>query len=186
MAEAVTVPNSAGTAPPRLKAPANAADCHIHIYDARFQPVVEKPAHSTVADYRLLQRRIGFSRVVIVQPRNYGTDNSCTLDAIAQLGQDSARGVGVVRPEVSDAELQRLHDGGIRGIRFTVANRATAVVSTDMIEPLSKRIAALGWHVQINMEAGEIAANEAMFRRLPSQIVFDHLGKLPPTIGVKH
>src|SRR5688572_12527202 len=105
MAEAVSVPNSAGTAPPRLEAPPDAADCHIHIYDPRFQPVVDKPANSTVADYRLLQRRTGCSRVVIVQPRNYGTDNACTLDAIAQLGQDNARGVGVVRPEVTDAEF---------------------------------------------------------------------------------
>jgi len=33
------VPNSAGTEPPHLKAPANACDCHHHIYDAaRFSP----------------------------------------------------------------------------------------------------------------------------------------------------
>ena len=108
-----------------------------------------------------------------------------TLDAIASSG-NLYRGVAVVEDSVSDAELLRLHDGGIRGIRFTVANPATAVVSVDMIEPLSKRIAALGWHVQINMEADEIAENAEMFKRLPSQIVFDHLGKLPPAIGVKH
>ncbi|HYC48704.1 MAG TPA: amidohydrolase family protein [Burkholderiales bacterium] len=182
----VTVPNSSGTAPPRLKAPANAADCHIHIYDPRFDPAVEKPARSTVADYRLLQKRIGVSRVVIVTPRNYKTDNSVTLDAIEQLGLANARGVAVVRPNVSEEQLRHMHLGGIRGIRFTVANPATAVVSVDMIEPLSKRIAPLGWHVQINMEADEIVENEAMFKRLPSQIVFDHLGKLPPRIGIKH
>src|SRR4051812_42282968 len=92
------VPNSSGVAPPKLHAQANAADCHIHIYDPRFQPRVDKPARSTVDDYRLLQKRIGVTRVVIVTPRNYVTDNSVTLDAIAQLGADRARGVGVVRP----------------------------------------------------------------------------------------
>jgi predicted TIM-barrel fold metal-dependent hydrolase len=181
-----SVPNSAGSEPPRLKAPANAADCHIHIYDARFEPVVSKPANSTVADYRLLQRRIGTSRVVIVTPRNYGVDNSVTLDAIAKFGLPNARGVGVVRPDITDAQLRRLDEGGIRGLRFTVANPKTAVVSIDMIEPLSKRIAALGWHVQLNMEADQIVENADMLRRLPSDVVFDHLGKLPPAEGIAH
>ena len=146
------VPNSSGIEPPKLHAPANAADCHIHIYDPRFQPRVEKPASSAVEDYRLLQKRIGLTRVVIVTPRNYVTDNSVTLDAIRQLGADKARGVGVLRPTVTDAELKTLHDGGIRGIRFTVGQPKTAVVTIDMIEPLAKRIADFGWHVQLNME----------------------------------
>ncbi len=89
------VPNSAGTEPPKLKAPANAADCHMHIYDpARFpMPPNPRPAptNATVEEYRLLQKRIGTTRVVIVQPRNYATDNRVTLDAIAQLGAERAR-----------------------------------------------------------------------------------------------
>src|SRR5437868_1869793 len=82
------VPNSDGTALPRLKAPANACDCHIHIYDpARFRMVPSPraaPAAAAVAQYRLLQKRIGTTRVVIVTPRNYGTDNRVTVDAIRQ------------------------------------------------------------------------------------------------------
>jgi predicted TIM-barrel fold metal-dependent hydrolase len=185
-ATAVVVPNSSGTAPPRLRVPANAADCHIHIYDARFAPAVTRPANSTVADYRLLQKRLGVTRVVIVSPRNYGTDSSVTLDAIAQLGLANARGVAVARPDISDAELKRMDAGGVRGLRFTTGNPQTAVVSTDMIEPLSKRIADLGWHVQLNMEVDQIEANASMLRRLPSQIVFDHLGKLGLESGVNH
>ena len=74
------VPNSSGTEPPKLKAPANAADCHIHIYDARFQSADPPLSNATVQDYRLLQKRIGVTRVVIVTPRNYVTDNSVTVD----------------------------------------------------------------------------------------------------------
>ena len=166
--------------------PANAADCHIHIYDPRFAPTTSKPSNSTVADYRLLQQRIGTTRVVIVTPRNYGTDNSVTLDGITQLGIANARGVGVVRPNVTDAELKKLDAGGIRGLRFTVGNPETAVTSIDMIEPLSKRIAELGWHVQLNMDADQIVEHADMLGRLPSQIVFDHLGKLPPEEGIRH
>ena len=180
------VPNSSGTAAPRCKAPANAADCHIHIYDTRFAPPVAEPSNATVHDYRMLQERIGVTRVVIVTPRNYVTDNSVTLDAIARLGRAHARGVAVVRPAITDRELRLLDDGGVRGIRFTVGNPRTAVVSIDMIEPLAHRIAPLGWHVQLNMDAGQIADNADMLRRLPTPIVFDHLGKLPPAAGVRH
>lgn len=175
------VPNSGGTAPPRTPAPVGAADCHIHIYEPRFQPVVTRVVNATVGDYRLLQKRLGLLRVVIVQPRNYGVDNSATLDAIAQLGVDNARGVGVLRPDVSEAELDRLHAGGIRGLRFTVGDPATAVVSVDMIEPMAKRIERLGWHLQFNMPRDVIIAKAAVLERLPVQVVFDHLGHVPST-----
>jgi len=181
-----TVPNSSGVEPPKLKAPANAADCHIHIYDPRFHPPVANPSNSTVQDYRLLQKRIGLSRVVVVTPRNYVTDNSVTVDAIKQLGIANARGVAVVRPAVTDAELKGLDDNGIRGIRFTVGESQTAVVSIDMIEPLAKRIDSLGWHVQLNMPADQVVDNADMLRRLPTPIVFDHMGKLTLPAGLEH
>jgi D-galactarolactone isomerase len=183
---AQAVPNSTGTAPPALEAPAGAADCHIHIYDARYASASPVLAGGTVADYRLLQKRIGVSRVVIVNPRNYATDNTVTTDAIRELGINNARGVGVLRPTVTDAELKKLDEAGIRGIRFTVGDPKTAVVSIDMIEPLAKRIADYGWHVQLNMPCDKIVEHEDMLRRLPTTIVFDHMGKPPVDQGVKH
>jgi predicted TIM-barrel fold metal-dependent hydrolase len=104
-------------------------------------------------------------------------DNAVTVDAIQQLGIDNARGVAVLRPNVSDEELKRLDAGGIRGIRFTTGDPHTAVVSPDMIEPLAKRIAAFGWHVQLNMPVEHIVGYANVLRRIPAQIVFDHLGK---------
>ena len=181
-----SVPNSSGTNVPELKAPADAADCHIHIYDPRFAPPVEKPLNGTVSDYRLLQKRIGVSRVVIVQPRNYKTDNSATVDAIQQLGIANARGIAVLHPTVTEAELKSLDAGGIRGIRFTLGNAKHAVVGLDMIEPLAKRIAAYGWHVQLNMDPQQVIDSAAMLQRLPTQIVFDHMGKPPLPDGINH
>src|SRR3954471_24036660 len=83
------VPNSSGTAPPKLKAPANACDCHHHIYDpARFTmvptPGRPAPSNGSMAEYRMLQKRIGTTRHIVVQPRNYGIENEVTLDALAQ------------------------------------------------------------------------------------------------------
>ena len=183
-----TMPNSAGTEPPKLEAPPGACDCHMHIYDAaRFPPArpgSRMQANASVEDYRRLQRRIGTERTVIVQPAAYGTDNRVTIDAIARLG--NACGVAVVFPSVSDAELNALQVGGVRGIRFTVFDPATAVTTIEMIEPLAERVAALGWHVQIHMRGDQIVAHADMLGRLPSTIVFDHMGRIAPPDGTRH
>lgn len=183
------VPNSSGTEAAKLKAPALACDCHHHIYDVeRFPPLLPgAEPNARVAEYRLLQRRIGTTRDVIVTPRPYATDNRVTLDAIRQLGAN-ARGVAVIHPAITDAELDGLVRGGIRGIRFSLSANPTmrAVTSLDMIDPLSKRIAPLGWHVQINMDADQIVAAEDLWNRIPSPIVFDHLGHIPQPAGVNH
>jgi predicted TIM-barrel fold metal-dependent hydrolase len=185
----IAVPNSSGTQPPQLKAPALACDCHMHIYDAARFPLapVERvaPTNAAVPQYRLLQKRLGTMRVVVVTPRNYATDNRATVDAIAQMAPN-ARGVAVVHPTVTDAELKQLHAAGIRGIRFSLGDPKTAAVTEDMIEPLAKRIAALGWHVQINWTSDQIATADALWKRLPTPIVFDHIGQLPASGGLAH
>jgi predicted TIM-barrel fold metal-dependent hydrolase len=175
------VPNSAGTAAPRLAAPANACDCHMHIYDgARFPPA--RPGgrmtdNAAVPQYRLFQQRIGTSRVVVVQPAANYVDNSVTLDALQQFGA-SARGIAVVHPTVTDAELKSMQAAGVRGIRFTQFDPNTAATTRDMIEPLAKRVAPLGLHVQIHWRADQIVDGADLLQRLPGTLVFDHLGRL--------
>jgi predicted TIM-barrel fold metal-dependent hydrolase len=180
------VPWSSGTEPPRLKAPPNACDCHMHIYDSRF-PVSPnaklRPPDATVDVYRLFQKRIGTARNIVVTPSTYGTDNSCTLDAMAKLGA-AARGVAVVDTSVADAELTRLNDLGVRGIRFNLVQSGATTI--DMIEPLSKRINDLGWHVQIHMLGGQIVEVADLLQRLPSPIVFDHMARIPQPASVDH
>jgi D-galactarolactone isomerase len=183
------VPNSVGTEPPKLRAPTDATDCHMHTYDpARFpmppNPRVA-PTNATVEDYRLLQKRIGTTRVVVVQPRNYSTDNRVTLYAISQLGAN-ARGVAVVTPAITDAELKAYHAGGIRGIRFSLSDPSSRAVTPEMVEPLAKRIAELGWHVQFNVDGAMIDEMASMLRRLPTPMVFDHLAHPPLPAGVDH
>jgi len=99
-----SVPNSSGTNLPRLQVPVETCDCHMHIYDDRF-PTVPYPhlrsANASVEDYRLLQKRLGIRRNVVVTPGAYGSDNRCTLDALSQLGAN-ARGVAVVDPTIRD------------------------------------------------------------------------------------
>jgi D-galactarolactone isomerase len=176
--KAQQAPYSSGSEAPKLAAPANACDCHMHIYDARF-PVAPnatlRPPDALVTDYKLLQKRIGTTRNVIVTPSTYGTDNRVTLEAMQQIGPN-ARGVAVVDTSVKDDELKRMHDLGIRGIRFNLVQ--AGATTAEMIEPLSKRVNDLGWHIQIHMKGEQIAGIEDLLLRVPSPIVFDHLGRL--------
>jgi len=186
---ATPVPNSAGTNIPLLAVPPKSCDCHLHIYDARFAQSADAAAlHAlaTVNEYRLLQKRLGTERAVIVTPRNYGVDNDVTLDAIAQLGVERVRGVAVLRSDVSDATLKALDAGGIRGVRFSLYTPKNAAASFEMVEPLAARIADLGWHLQLHWTADQIVEHEAMLKRLPTQLVFDHMTRLPQPLGLKH
>ncbi len=139
-----------GIEQPQTKAPAGATDCHHHIYDERFPILphaVVRPMPATVADYRLLQKRLRTARNVVVQPSAYGVDNRCLIDALSQFGPSHARGIAVVNERVTDAELKQMHEAGVRGIRFNVVQ--PAVVTLDMAEALARRIEPLGWHIQV-------------------------------------
>ncbi|MGZ5098852.1 MAG: amidohydrolase family protein [Usitatibacter sp.] len=161
----------------------------MHIYDARFPmawPQLRSTPEASVREYQLHQKRIGTTRVVVVQPAAYGTDNAVTLDAVRELGQDRARGVGVLHPGVKDGELAAMHTGGIRGLRFSLHDVKTAVTSPEMIEPLANRIAEMGWHVQLHLRGEQIADMAGLIARLPCPVVIDHMGRMPQPEGIHH
>ena len=181
------VPWSSGTAPAKTKAPPNATDCHHHIYSSRFKidpNSVLRPGDASVADYRLLQKRIGTSRNVIVQPSTYGIFNDGLIEALGDCGP-SARGVAVVNASVTDDELRRLDAARVRGVRFNLATLGGAT-TMEMLELVAKRIAPMGWHVQFNMSADMTLAAKDVLNRLPCQIVFDHLAHMLQPAGAAH
>jgi D-galactarolactone isomerase len=177
---------SSGSEYPKNKVPQGAADCHFHVYDARF-PVDPKaalrPPDATVQDYLAFQKRLGTRRGVLVQPSTYGLDNRLLLESLGKFGP-SVRGIAVVDTNVSDADLKRMHEGGVRGIRFNLVQ--AGATRLDMVEPLSKRIASLGWHIQVNASADQIADARETWLRAACPIVFDHMGHLPQPQGIGH
>lgn len=185
----MNIPNTSGSASPSISVPENACDSHMHIYDPKFPQAADAAAlhaAASVDEYRLLQKRLGTTRTVVVTPRNYFTDNRVTLDAIERLGSDRTRGVAVLRDDVSDATLRDLHEGGIRGIRFSLYTPANAAASFEMVEPLAARIKELGWHIQLHWTADQIALHAEMLNRIETTIVFDHMGRLPQPAGISH
>ncbi|MBN3760486.1 amidohydrolase family protein [Burkholderia sp. Ac-20365] len=163
-----------------MNAPTNfegACDCHIHVYEEGYPLAASAtftPPLAPASAYREVQGKLGFSRAIVVQPTGYGFDNRCTLAAIAQLG-DGARGIAVVPPDISDDELQRLHDAGIRGVRFMML--PGGVLPWDALADMSARIAPMGWNINLQLDGHTLPQHEAMLARLPSKLVIDHLGK---------
>jgi predicted TIM-barrel fold metal-dependent hydrolase len=55
-----------------------------------------------------------------------------------------------------------------------------------MIEPLAKRVAPLGWHIQFYTEPEQVVELADLLRRLPTPLVFDHLGHPSLPAGIDH
>lgn len=181
------VPHSAGIDRPSRALPAGACDCHMHIFDPRFAPSPHWEREPPVADvpaYRRLQERLGATRAVVVTPSTYGTDNSCTLDAIARLGA-GARGVAVVDRDVDDGELARLAARGIRGLRLNfVTPQSWGTTTPGMLTTLARKVQCLGWHIQLFAHPEQIVELAPALEALPVPLVIDHLGRVDPAEGV--
>jgi D-galactarolactone isomerase len=169
--------SSDGKKHPRLTVPLEACDTHIHFYSAIFPSAptaLMTPLDAWVNDYRLIQRRLNLERVVVVQPTTYGTDNSCQLEAMKPFGQN-ARGVMVADTSTSDAELDRLTRLGVRGVRFHML--PGGALPWDILEEMAARVHNFGWHVQLQMNGREFPDRAEMLKRLPCDLVVDHVGR---------
>ena len=177
---------SAGKAGPTIAVPPNATDCHHHVYDSRFPTAPSatlRPPDASVDDYRGLQRRLGLTRNVIVQPSSYGTDNRLLVETLGAFG-DTARGVAMLDASVTAEEIARLHGAGIRGARF--GTRLAGGPPVDDIASVAGKIAAFGWHIQLVADGDRIVALRDVLARLPVSVVFDHMGHLPEPAGPDH
>ncbi|MGH7094221.1 MAG: ROK family protein, partial [Stellaceae bacterium] len=170
--------------------PRGACDCHVHVFGdpAQFPFAAVRgytPPPASADELRKLHRALRISRVVIVQPSVYGTDNSCTLDGMRRLGA-RARGVAVIDAATSKTALDEMHRAGIRGVRVNLATAGEsdpAQARRDLTEAVA-RVAPLGWHVQVYTELSVIAALQDELARLPVPVVIDHFGGATAAGGV--
>jgi D-galactarolactone isomerase len=169
---------------PKLKAPSGACDTHMHFYDQAIPgaPGTFLPGHFPVEPYLAMQKRLGIERVIVVQPNAYADDNRVTLDAIKKIGLKNAKGVGVVKPGVKDAELERLTQGGICAIRIMTLHGGT--LGFDVMDELMARVHPFGWHANIQLDGRELPKFEAQIKRLPGKFVVDHTGKFLEPVSV--
>jgi 2-pyrone-4,6-dicarboxylate lactonase len=166
---------------PSWTPPAGAVDAHVHVFGPEahfpFAPVAKyHPEDATPEMLFALRDYLGFSRNIIVQASCHGFDNAATLSGIAK-SNGLARGVAVVDPDISDPELQRLHEGGIRGVRFNFLKRLVDNAPKDKFLEIARRIAPLGWHVVVYFEADILEEMIPFLEAIPTIIVVDHLGR---------
>lgn len=174
-------PRAPGAAGQR-KLPAGTCDTHMHVFGPpeRFPLSPERgytPAAVTLDDYEPVMQALGIDRAVLVQPSVYGTDNAALLEALARWPQ-RLRGVAVVDPGVPGSTLQTLHDAGVRGIRIN--RRNPGGLSWADAEQLARRIAPLGWHLQLQVELARGVELADLAARCPVPLVLDHFGFLDP------
>jgi predicted TIM-barrel fold metal-dependent hydrolase len=168
---------------PQIAVPAGSCDCHVHLFGPYDRYPLDRgrlytPDLAPAPDLFAMLDGAGIARAVLVQPSAYGTDNRCMLDALAAFPR-RLRGVVVIDPgRTSAAELQRMHALGARGTRLNLATLGgrPATETARMVERLADAIAPLGWHLQTFISLDIIAAIAPMVRRLPVEVVFDHMG----------
>lgn len=176
------------TKKPDFVAPANACDSHCHVFGpaAKF-PFAEgrsyTPPDSPFEAFQKLQSVLGLSRAVIVQATCHGTDNTVTLDAIAR-SEGRYRGVAIVDDSFTGDDFRTLDAGGIRGVRFSFARHIGNAPDFTLVRRVVDKIAPLGWHVVLYMEATDVVENADILGDMPVPVVIDHMGRVKTADGV--
>ena len=189
-AEDVLASASQPTTAVNFTVPAGSCDCHTHIFgDPQQFPWapgrVYTPESASIAEMRSLHRALHTDRVVIVNPSVYGTDNSCTLDAIRQLGP-RARGIAVIGEKTSEAILDEMHQGGIRGIRVNLetAGQTDPEIARQKLKAAVDRIKQRPhWHVELYARLSVIEAVKDQVMASAVPISFDHFGGAQAALG---
>ena len=167
---------------PSYGPPPGACDSHCHIFGPgdRFPYAPGRrytPPDAPKEKLRSLHAHLGLSRAVLVQASCHGSDNRAMLDAIAS-SRGAWRGVAMVPPEVSDAELEALHAGGVRGVRFNFVRHLGGAPDLQVVTKLAGRIAAFGWHLVLHLDAEDILTYRGFLDGLTIPFVIDHMGRV--------
>ncbi len=174
---------------PDVELPPNSCDAHCHIFgpgdvfpyhpDRSYTPP-DAPKEALAA----LHAHLGIERAVIVHASCHGVYMDATLDAIAASG-GRYRGTSIVAPDITDAELARYHDGGIRAVRFNFVRHLESVPDPDDVRRMADRIAPMGWHLVVHLDAEDIVELSPLLLGLPVPFVIDHMGRVKAGEGLE-
>jgi 2-pyrone-4,6-dicarboxylate lactonase len=175
-----------GPSKPHFKLPQGAVDAHCHVFGpSDIYPYAPErkytPCDATKEQLFALRDHLGFARNIVVQATCHGADNRALVDALTH-SNGKARGVATVKRDVTDQEIQSLHDAGVRGVRFNFVKRLVDFTPKDELMEIAARIAHWGWHVVIYFEAVDLPELWDFFTALPTTVVVDHMGR--PDVGL--
>jgi len=174
---------AAGRSATNFDIPRGSCDCHVHVFgDTGTFPFAPSrtytPPPASIEELLELQRDLHMDRVVVVQPSVYGTDNSCTVDAVRRMGA-RGRGMAVIDKSTPRTALQEMAGIGIRGVRLNLntAGNFDPHSAMQQLDAVAEQIRGLNWHVQMFTRLSVIAALKVHFAQLPFPVVFDYFGQ---------
>ncbi len=176
---------------PKLVLPPLACDTHAHVCgpESRYPywaGRVYTPPDALPAQYRHMLSTLGIERAVLVQPSVYGTDNRAMLDVLA-ADRQHLRAVAVVEPDISNAELERLHALGVRGVRCNIVDikEGKGRLPLEMLNALAAKVRPFGWHLEFLMHVDEFPDLDRLLDKFPVDVVFGHLGYMKTGLGLQ-
>jgi len=182
-------PPDPNTKAPSFRPPPLACDAHCHIFGpgAKF-PYDPKAAYvppdSPFEALRKLHSVLGFERAVIVHASCHGADMRATLDGIAR-SNGAYRGTAIVDESVTDKDYERMHAGGIRGVRFNFVKHLGGRPDMAFFKRNVERAKAFGWHLILHLDAQDLVEFKDMFLKIPVPMVIDHMGRVVAKDGLE-
>ncbi|HEY2335821.1 MAG TPA: amidohydrolase family protein [Burkholderiales bacterium] len=177
------------TKTPKFRPPPLACDAHCHIFGpaAKF-PYDPKasyhPPDSPFEGLQKLHKILGLERAVIVHASCHGADMRATLDGIAR-SKGAYRGTAIIDETYGDKEFQRMHDGGIRGVRFNFVQHLGGRPDMGFFNRTVQRLPELGWHLILHLDANDLVELDGVFRKIPVPMVIDHMGRVKASDGLE-
>ena len=175
---------------PRLQLPPLACDSHFHVFGphSKFPFAANRPytpADAPKEDLFRLHEFLGFQRGVFVQSTCHGTDNSVLVDLLA-AGQGRYRGSALLDPNTPDAEVERLDEAGVRGVRlhFFGSHFGPPQRREDVLRIIEK-VSPYGWHIQIHTGGQGVLDLYEFITSLEAPVVIDHIGRIDIAEGLK-
>jgi 2-pyrone-4,6-dicarboxylate lactonase len=170
--------------------PAKACDAHCHVFGpaSQFPYAAERkytPHDAPKEQLFALHKHLGFERSVLVQASCHGTDNSAMIDML-EAGEGRYRGVAVVGDDLSKADVQRMHEAGVRGIRFNFVRRLVDIKPAAFYRRMAELIAPFGWHIIVYFESQELEDIYSLLMDLPTPLAIDHMGRPDVSLGLSH
>ena len=171
-----------------FKPPPLACDAHCHVfgpaakfpYDAK---AAYRPEDAPFEALQALHARLGLERAVIVHASCHGADMRATLGAIARSG-GRYRGTAIIDSSVGEKQLEAMHQGGIRAVRFNFVRHLGGRPEMGFFKQTVERVRAMGWHLILHLDAQDLVELEPILERLPVPFVIDHMGRVKAADGL--
>jgi predicted TIM-barrel fold metal-dependent hydrolase len=184
-----TAPPDPNTRKPKFTPPPLACDAHCHIFGpgSKFpysKDAAYEPPDSPFEALQVLHRKLGLERAVIVHASCHGSDMRATLDGIAR-SKGAYRGTAIIDEQYTEKDFQRMHDGGIRAVRFNFVKHLGGRPDMQFFQRTIQRIRQMGWHLILHLDATDLMEFEDLFKRVPVPMVIDHMGRVKAAAGLE-